>query len=30
MVADQRSEALVENFVGQWLQLRNLDSPRPA
>jgi hypothetical protein len=26
MVADQRSNALVENFVGQWLQLRNLDS----
>ncbi len=26
MVADGRSQALVENFVGQWLQLRNLDS----
>jgi hypothetical protein len=26
MVADERSNALVENFVGQWLQLRNLDS----
>ena len=26
MVADQRADALVENFVGQWLQLRNLDS----
>jgi hypothetical protein len=26
MVADQRSNALVENFVGQWLQLRNLES----
>ena len=26
MVADQRAEAMVENFVGQWLQLRNLES----
>jgi hypothetical protein len=26
MLADQRSDALVENFVGQWLQLRNLES----
>jgi Protein of unknown function (DUF1592)/Protein of unknown function (DUF1588)/Protein of unknown function (DUF1587)/Protein of unknown function (DUF1595)/Protein of unknown function (DUF1585) len=26
MVADQRVDALVENFVGQWLQLRNLES----
>jgi hypothetical protein len=26
MVADSRSNALVENFVGQWLQLRNLES----
>jgi Protein of unknown function (DUF1592)/Protein of unknown function (DUF1588)/Protein of unknown function (DUF1587)/Protein of unknown function (DUF1595)/Protein of unknown function (DUF1585) len=26
MVADQRADALVENFVGQWLQLRNLES----
>ena len=26
MVTDQRADALVENFVGQWLQLRNLDS----
>lgn len=25
MVADRRSDALVENFTGQWLQLRNLD-----
>ena len=24
MVADPRSEALTENFVGQWLQLRNM------
>ena len=26
MLADSRSDALVENFVGQWLQLRNLES----
>jgi hypothetical protein len=26
MLADRRSDALVENFVGQWLQLRNLES----
>jgi hypothetical protein len=26
MVADDRSDALVENFTGQWLQLRNLES----
>ena len=25
MIADSRSDALVENFTGQWLQLRNLD-----
>ncbi len=25
MLADQRSEALVDNFTGQWLQLRNLE-----
>ncbi len=25
MIADQRSQALVENFTGQWLQLRNLE-----
>jgi hypothetical protein len=25
MVADRRADALVENFTGQWLQLRNLD-----
>ena len=24
MIADERSDALVENFTGQWLQLRNL------
>jgi hypothetical protein len=26
MVADDRAEALVSNFAGQWLQLRNLES----
>jgi hypothetical protein len=26
MIADPRSNAMVENFVGQWLQLRNLES----
>jgi hypothetical protein len=26
LLADSRSDALVENFVGQWLQLRNLES----
>jgi uncharacterized protein DUF1592/uncharacterized protein DUF1588/uncharacterized protein DUF1587/uncharacterized protein DUF1595/uncharacterized protein DUF1585 len=26
MLADPRSDALVENFVGQWLQLRNLEA----
>ncbi|HUK35309.1 MAG TPA: DUF1592 domain-containing protein, partial [Vicinamibacterales bacterium] len=26
MVADERSEALVSNFAGQWLQLRNLEA----
>lgn len=26
MIADTRSDALVENFTGQWLQLRNLES----
>jgi hypothetical protein len=26
MIADPRSDAMVENFVGQWLQLRNLES----
>jgi hypothetical protein len=25
MLADARSDAFIENFVGQWLQLRNLD-----
>jgi mono/diheme cytochrome c family protein len=26
MIADTRADALVSNFVGQWLQLRNLES----
>jgi hypothetical protein len=26
MLQDKRSDALVDNFVGQWLQLRNLES----
>ena len=26
MLADERSDALVANFVGQWLQLRNLET----
>ncbi len=29
MLADPKSKALVENFGGQWLQLRNLDSVKP-
>jgi hypothetical protein len=29
MLADQRAMALVENFAGQWLFLRNLQSARP-
>jgi hypothetical protein len=31
MLADSRSDGFIENFVGQWLQLRNLEkSARPA
>ena len=30
MLADARSESLIENFVQQWLYLRNLDSTAPA
>ena len=26
MIADERADALVNNFTGQWLQLRNLES----
>jgi len=26
MIADERSSALIENFTGQWLQLRNLEA----
>ena len=29
MVADPRSSALVENFAGQWLQIRNLSGVTP-
>ena len=29
MLADPKSKALVDNFGGQWLQLRNLDRTRP-
>jgi hypothetical protein len=29
MLADPRSQALVDNFLGQWLQLRNLDNKQP-
>ena len=30
MLADDRSQALVKNFAGQWLQLRNLDAANPS
>ena len=30
MLVDARSRALVENFAGQWLYLRNLQSARPG
>ena len=29
MLADPRSAALAENFAGQWLEIRNLDSVKP-
>ena len=29
MLADPKSDALVSNFTGQWLQTRNLDVNRP-
>jgi hypothetical protein len=29
MLKDPKSDALVENFAGQWLELRNLDSVHP-
>jgi hypothetical protein len=29
MLADPKSAALIDNFAGQWLQLRNLESARP-
>jgi mono/diheme cytochrome c family protein len=30
MLADPRSEALVSNFAGQWLQIRNVSGLRPS
>ena len=30
MLADPRSEAIVENFAGQWLQIRNLKNAVPS
>ena len=30
MLADSKSEALVQNFAGQWLQTRNLSTIRPG
>ena len=30
MLLDGRARALTDNFVGQWLQLRNLDAMRPS
>jgi len=30
MLSDQRARALTDNFVGQWLQLRNLEAMRPS
>ena len=30
MLDDRRSDALVSNFVGQWLQVRNLEARRPS
>ena len=29
MLSDRRSQSLVDNFLGQWLQLRNLKSKQP-
>jgi Protein of unknown function (DUF1592)/Protein of unknown function (DUF1588)/Protein of unknown function (DUF1585)/Protein of unknown function (DUF1595) len=29
MLADPKAQALIENFAGQWLQLRNLDTVAP-
>ena len=29
MLADEKSSALIENFVGQWLYLRNLPGVKP-
>ena len=29
MLQDRRASALAENFAGQWLEIRNLDSVKP-
>jgi len=29
MLADERSSALIQNFAGQWLYLRNMRAVRP-
>ena len=29
MLADQRSDALISNFAGQWLHLRNVETATP-
>src|SRR4029079_3713177 len=29
MLADPRSSAIADNFAGQWLELRNLDTVKP-
>ena len=29
MLADPKSEAMAENFAGQWLEIRNLDAIKP-
>ena len=29
MIADPKSDALIENFAGQWLQIRNLNGVTP-
>src|SRR5690606_23407898 len=29
MITDPKAEALAENFVGQWLEIRSLDAVRP-
>jgi hypothetical protein len=29
MLADSRASTLADNFAGQWLEIRNLDSVKP-